>query len=252
MAIRREKKALYMDGKLKKFLKKFFSIKDNKFYRDNWVENQLNKLPHGSRILDSGCGEQIYKKYCQHLEYLAQDFGQYDGIGTGKGLQVKEFSYGHLNYTGNCWQIDENDESFDAILCTEVLEHIPYPHETIKEFSRLLKPEGKLILTAPFSSLPHMEPYHYYSGFSVGFYQHFCAEYGLEIEEIDRNGNAFAFVSQEALRIQSTIKNPIIKLCYKCYIHFTLIPIMKIMSKLLLPNAPDLIFGFHIVASKKG
>ena len=42
---------------------------------------------------------------------------------------------------GDIWDIKEKNNVFDAILCTEVFEHIPYPNETIKEFSRLLKKE---------------------------------------------------------------------------------------------------------------
>lgn len=64
------------------------------------------------------------------------------------------------------------DASFDAILCSEVLEHVPEPTHALDEFVRLLKPGGTLILTAPFASLVHMAPYHYCSGFSRYWYEH--------------------------------------------------------------------------------
>lgn len=52
------------------------------------------------------------------------------------------YNYGLLDYVGDIWDINEVDDSFDAILCKEVFEHIPYPNETLKEFARLLKSGG--------------------------------------------------------------------------------------------------------------
>lgn len=40
------------------------------------------------------------------------------------------------------------DESYDIILCTGLLEHIPDPQRLINEFKRILKPEGELIISA--------------------------------------------------------------------------------------------------------
>ena len=40
------------------------------------------KIPEGARILDAGAGERSYERYCGHLMYVAQDFAQYDGVGT--------------------------------------------------------------------------------------------------------------------------------------------------------------------------
>jgi len=51
------------------------------------------------------------------------------------------------------------DASFDACLCTEVLEHLPHPIEALRELARLLRPGGRLILTAPFCSLTHFSPH---------------------------------------------------------------------------------------------
>jgi ubiquinone/menaquinone biosynthesis C-methylase UbiE len=51
------------------------------------------------------------------------------------------------------------DGGFDAVIMMEVLEHIPTPHKAIAEIRRVLKPEGKLILSVPFifpiHDLPH-------------------------------------------------------------------------------------------------
>ena len=41
------------------------------------------------------------------------------------------------------------DEEFDYITCVEGLEHIENPHQAIREFGRLLRPGGHLIVTIP-------------------------------------------------------------------------------------------------------
>jgi len=119
-----------------------FTIKNNVEFRNKWVEKKLKSLSDGLKILDAGCGPQNYRKFCEHLDYKSQDFAQYDGKGNGEGLHNEDWEYGEIDYIGNIWDIEEKDNTFDAILCTEVIEHIPYPNETIKEFSRLLKSGG--------------------------------------------------------------------------------------------------------------
>lgn len=87
-------------------------------------------------------------------------------------------------------------------MCIEVFEHIPDPISAIKEFSRLLKPSGYLIITAPFCSLTHFAPYHFYTGFNRYFYEKHLAENGFEVLEITPNGNFFEYVAQELLRVE--------------------------------------------------
>ena len=147
-----------MINNLKKIIKDFSIFKnlsqnlDNEYQRDDFVIKQLQNLNKDSLILDAGCGSQRYRKYCSHLKYYAQDFGLYTTdlkkmIGSGRGKEV--YKYGKLDYVGDIWDINEKESTFDAILCTEVLEHIPHPIKTIEEFNRLLKKGGQLILTAP-------------------------------------------------------------------------------------------------------
>ena len=42
-----------------------------------------------------------------------------------------------------------NDESFDCVVCTEVLEHVYSPYKALDEIHRILKPKGSLILSVP-------------------------------------------------------------------------------------------------------
>jgi 2-polyprenyl-3-methyl-5-hydroxy-6-metoxy-1,4-benzoquinol methylase len=46
-------------------------------------------------------------------------------------------------------QLGLPEASFDRIVCTEVLEHIPDPHPVMREIARLLKPSGRAVITVP-------------------------------------------------------------------------------------------------------
>lgn len=174
----------------------------NEAARDTWIEETLATLPAGLRILDAGAGEQPYRKWCSHLEYVAHDFSEYDGVGDEKGLQTGSFDYGILDIVSDIIAIPEPDGSFGAVICTEVLEHVPDPVRAIAELARLLPSGGHLILTAPFSSLTHFAPYHFSTGFSRYFYETHLAANGFEILELTVNGNFFEYMAQEVRRIR--------------------------------------------------
>jgi len=171
--------------------------------REVWLEQALQQIPAGKRILDAGAGELKFKKFCGHLDYVSQDFAQYDGSGDGKGLQAGSWDQTKLDIVSDITAIPEPDYSFDAIMCVEVFEHLPDPLLALQEFSRLLKPGGQLILTAPFCSLTHLAPYHFYSGFNIYFYETHLKQYGFEIIEFQKNGNFFEYMAQEIRRIPS-------------------------------------------------
>ncbi len=54
------------------------------------------------------------------------------------------------------------DGSFEVILCTEVLEHIPDPQSAIDEMFRVLAPGGRLVLTTRFLFPIHDAPHDYF------------------------------------------------------------------------------------------
>ena len=175
----------------------------NKATRDTWLRDTLQNIPTGSRILDAGAGELQYRPFCEHLNYVSQDFAQYDGKGDEKGLQTGAWDQTRLDIVSDITAIPEPDASFDAIMCIEVFEHLPEPIKAIKEFSRLLRPGGHLIITAPFCSLTHFAPYHFYTGFNRYFYQEHLSKNGFEIINLVENGNYFEYLGQEVRRIPS-------------------------------------------------
>lgn len=143
----------------------------NEDARNAWIGKQLKGIRGGNRILDAGAGQLKWKKACSHLNYVSQDFCEYEGKGDGKGMQRGKWDTGGIDLVSDITDIPVEDHSFDAILCSEVFEHIPNPELAIKEFSRIIKENGTLLITTPYASLTHFAPYHFYSGFNVYWFE---------------------------------------------------------------------------------
>jgi ubiquinone/menaquinone biosynthesis C-methylase UbiE len=181
-------------GALRAALKKSRVFNHNLVNRDNWIAVQAAALPHGSRVLDVGAGSCPYRSLFQHCEYRTQDFTQL------RSDQLRDGSYGRIDYVCDITAIPVEAASFDAILCAEVLEHLPDPLKAVAEFARVLRPGGRMILTAPLGSGVHQEPYHYYGGFTEFWYQKFLPELGFEQVSVTANDGSFMTFAQESVR----------------------------------------------------
>lgn len=120
---------------------------------DRFVQFSSRQTKPKSRVLDAGAGSCPYKKYFLHTIYESTDF---------KNIFDKQSKNIH-DFTCSLDSIPKSNGSYDAIICTEVLEHLEYPQKAINEFYRILKKGGKLFLTTPQSWGLHGEPYHYFN-----------------------------------------------------------------------------------------
>ncbi len=178
----------------------------NESNRVAWLKETLARLPAGGRILDAGAGEQPFRPFCSHMNYISQDFAQYNGVGDGAGLHTSRWDTSHTDIVCDITRIPEPDGAFDAVMCTEVLEHVPDAVAALRELARLVRPGGHLIVTAPFCSITHMAPYHFSTGFSRYFYRGYLAALGFEILELQENGNYFEYLAQETRRLRGIAK----------------------------------------------
>jgi ubiquinone/menaquinone biosynthesis C-methylase UbiE len=136
----------------------------------------------------------------RNLEIIVSDnCSPGDEIGFHEG----EWDQSRIGIISDITAIPRPDASFDAVMCIEVLEHVPNPTDSVRELVRLLKPGGTLIITAPFCALTHFSPYFYHTGFSQNFYKHWLSYYGCEIEDMVFNGNFFEYMGQELRHIPS-------------------------------------------------
>ncbi len=225
----------------------------NEFNRKAWLEKTLKELPSGIKILDAGAGELANRVYCEHLDYVSQDFCQYDGKGDSQALQTGDWDTTKIDIVSDITNIPVENDQFDAVLCSEVFEHLPDPVSALNELVRIVKPGGKLIFTAPFCSLTHFAPYHFSSGFNRYFYQYHLDKMNCEIIELEENGNFFEYLAQEVHRIPTIASK---------YANKKLSFIERIAQRIMLKalsrfsssntNSQELLcFGYHVVAIKK-
>lgn len=241
---------------MNKVLKKIFIGEvglRNQSDREIWLKKTLAAVPAGSRILDAGAGELQYKRFCAHLDYVSQDFGKYEGTGNKEGKQTGSWDNSKLDIVSDITAIPEADASFDAIMCVEVFEHIPEPAKAVKEFARLLKPGGALIITAPFASLTHFAPYHFVSGYNKYWYEKWLPEYGFTIDEIVRNGNYFEYLAQEVRRIPGIAEQYGDRRegLFGKMVRFGMLVLLHSLSRTDTNSGEVLCYGLHVRAHKK-
>lgn len=226
--------------------KSIFKFGDH--YRNQFVSKVAKTIPKGSKVLDAGAGPCIYRSLFSHCDYKSQDFAKYEG---------SEHKYGDLDYISDITAIPVSDGSFDCIICTEVFEHIPRPDLAVKEFSRILRSGGALIITAPLGSGIHMPPYHFYGGFTPYWYKHFLEQEGFDIELIEANGGFFKHYGQESQRFL-TVLTPIVT--WKRIVFFPIKLLLAFWFRLLMPlichlldkfdKTREFTVGYHVIARK--
>jgi SAM-dependent methyltransferase len=110
------------------------------------------------RILDVGCGSKPYKELFPTGDYVGLE------IDTPENRAKKRADY---FYNGQVFPFP--DQSFDAIVCNQVLEHVFTPDLFLEEIVRVLKPGGQLLLTVPFVWDEHEQPWDYarYTSFGL-------------------------------------------------------------------------------------
>lgn len=225
----------------------------NSVKRNEWLQNKLMEIPAGKTILDAGAGSGSKKKFCGHLNYISQDIALYDGLGQNRGLHTGHVDYSNLDIVSDIIDIPLENNSVDAIMCTEVLEHVEDPLLVFKEFSRILKKGGKLIITAPFNSLTHYAPYHYSTGFSKYYYETHLPKFNFQIEEIKDNGNYFEYFAQELRRLDEVSKTYGKKKYTSFLFHISklyLLNYLKRQNKNDINSAELLCFGYFVSATK--
>ena len=116
-----------------------------------------------------------------------------------------------------------------------------------------MKPDGTLILTAPFASLAHFSPHHYFSGFNRYFYETHLPEQGFEILELEANGNYYEWLAQELRRLdQIAERYSMGATSFKENAAKTLLlKALDRFSRTDKGSSEVLCFGFHVKAKKQ-
>lgn len=130
------------------------------------------KIYASGRMLDVGCGSKPYRE--MFAPYVTHHYGT-DYIDT-------EY-IGIMDIAADATALPFADASFDTVLCTEVIEHVPNPAQAFAEISRVLKPGGYLLLTTPQTWELHRPPYDYYRYTRYGL-RYLAKTNGLEVVKL--------------------------------------------------------------------
>src|SRR3989344_5385413 len=132
---------------------------------EKFVEKSACSLKSESTVLDAGAGPCPYKQFFRHCNY---------------------------------------ESTYDAVLNTEVLEHVEYPQKVIDEFYRILKKGGKLFLTTPQSWRIHQAPHNYFYFTYYGL-KSLLKKAGFSKYKITPMGGYFWFLA-DALRFNNLLE----------------------------------------------
>ena len=122
---------------------------------DHDVTNVITATCDGL-VLDCGAGSRpVY--YENVVNYEIVNYASTDVVGVAESLPFL-------------------DESFDAVISLQVLEHVKDPFLSARELLRVLKPGGTLVVAVPFLQPLHGYPHHYYNMTATGVQNLFEAQ----------------------------------------------------------------------------
>ena len=145
--------------------------------------------------LDVGCGHKPYEKtfFSGAEKYIGMDYL------TDRSKP---------DVVGSATDIPLGDASFDTVVCTEVLEHVPDPLKALREMYRVLKPGGYLVLTTPMYWPRHEVPYDYFR-YPYDGLLHLVKTSGFELAQLYNRGHSYAFIGQVIQQTQPFSAKPI-------------------------------------------
>lgn len=237
-----------MINKIKAFIEKqnfnpgFVGLIVNPFYIARKGLSEKIKALSGEingRILDVGCGTKPYLSFFSYREYIGLEFN------TGIDSEKKEADY---YYDGKTFPFE--NESFDSIICSQVLEHVFEPKEFLNEINRVLKPNGKILLTIPFVWDEHEQPYDFARYSSYGLIYLF-EQSGFKVLKQDKSISNIAVIFQllSGYFYKISHRKKILKWLFTLIIIFPLNLLGVILGKIF-PDNNDLYLDNVILAQK--
>lgn len=196
------------------------------------------------RMMDFGCGQKPYKSLFSVKEYIGVDFENPGHPHWNEAIDVF--------YDGKTLPFDK--EHFDSIFSSEVFEHVFNLEEILKELNRVLKVNGLILVTCPFSYCEHEVPNDYarYTSYAM---KHLFAKNGFEVVEQVKTGNSIEAIAQLRLmylhlHIHSKIKKiPIVRSLFRLVV-YSCINLAALAGSKIFPGGEDLYMSNVLLCRK--
>lgn len=145
----------------------------------SFYDNALKEHAKG-KLLDLGCGKvPLYATYKERVsENVCVDWSN--------TLHKNEYLDHELDLTQT---LPFNDNEFDTLVLSDVLEHIPAPEALWREMHRVLAKQGKLIMNVPFYYWLHEQPHDYYR-YTEFALRRFTENSGMRLIQLSPMGGA--------------------------------------------------------------
>lgn len=188
----------------------------------SFIHKAAESVPVGGIVIDVGAGECQYKNLFFKQKYFAVDFASGD----------VNWDYSCLDVIGDVHFLPFCSGSADAVICTQVMEHVIDPQKVVSEIARVLKPGGTVFFTVPQGWGEHQVPHDYFR-FTQFAMEIICSKAGLVITKTGKTTGLFGYLANRLTMIPKVlfwqIRQPLIRLMLfplelVCYILFVAIP----------------------------
>ncbi len=150
-----------------------------RFYVDEFYFQHASDLPPGSAVLDLG-GDRVGKR------------GRFNIDSYPYRVVYANLSYASSPHVqADVAQLPFLDGSFDAVICSEVLEHVPDPRPALSEAHRVLRSGGKLLACTPFLYRIHADPYDF-GRYTDHYWRNLLMGLGYCESKVERQGLFFS------------------------------------------------------------
>lgn len=144
-------------------------------------------------VVDAGAGESRFHDFFRRSRY----------VGIDRGIGDSGWDYAGLDAVADLAWMPVRSGSADLVLNTQVLEHVPDPRRAIEEMSRMLRPGGRLFLTAPQGWPEHQQPHDFFR-FTRFSLESLLRDAGFSRWEIEPMGGYFHYLGHRLTYIPKT------------------------------------------------
>lgn len=235
-------------GYRQSFQPNLFSIFVNPFFlirRSLYLSIVENAVHLKGKMLDLGCGRKPYKNIFSSItDYIGVDIEQ-----SGHPHSLSQID---VYYDGKTLPFEDN--YFDSVFCSEVVEHIFNLDEVLAEINRVMRQGGIGLFTFPFAWIEHEQPYDFARYTSFASKQIF-EKHGFVILNQSKTGSFIAVIFQYIILYIHPDKLNTKLFYYLLYfsslIFIVPLTILGIIFSTLLPNKQDLYFNNVLLVQKK-
>lgn len=153
-----------------------------RYYIDSFHARHTAAIRPGARVLDVG-------------GHRARMRGQFRSLDLDASLTVVNITpTAHPDVLADAHRLPFADAGWDAVVCSEILEHVHDPRRVLAEVARVLRPGGRLYACSPFLYQLHGDPDDY-ARFTPSWWRRALVEEGFEVVLIEEQGRFWSVVA---------------------------------------------------------